>query len=261
MKKLLSFIACLILLFSMPGFAMADGRLSVTGAGMSLSIPDGYYVFTYDTPSEYEGWTKLNLDQDYLIQYFQQNNMYLNAIAPDASQEIVVTQVTGEEQEYLFNLALYEDEVLSESFNELEKEFKAIGAKTGDMSFYTSGEQKYIYFDFFREEAGQKVNSSMYSTIYNGKTLNITMHLYGGEIGENERNLLKSVVDSVEFSEKLEPAGKIYADEESGFKIDWGEVVLSGVYGAVLAAVVSVIMSLAKKKKTGKAQYRGMHEK
>lgn len=253
MKKLLSFAIVVSLLLALPLFATADNRVHVDGAGLSLTLTDDYYVFTQETPDDYIGWEALGIDPDTLKQSMIEDGTYLDSLSQETACEIVITQATNEEREYVFNYALYEDEDLAEIFDAMEEELLRSGITPGEMNIYKSGDVKYIYCQYKLMSDGAPVGSILYSTVYNGQLVTFAFHSYYYEIDDYAHEHFRNIIDSVEFDKKLEPSGPTAADQKAGFTesiVDGAvEGAIKGAGAAVIVALIAGVVGVIKKKK------------
>ncbi len=244
MKRIIALIFVLLSLLLFPIRCMADSTLSVDALGFSVSLPSALYVFTQDTSKSSAVWNAFDLDPSVFVEYLKENNIYLDAIAPDISYEIVI--VGREKQSYkeLFNLNLYEDEQILESLgSSTSSTVESLGVTMESMSIYRVGDIKYFSSLGTQKTDGQIVKIKSYATVVNGKLIQITLRSYTGSISSQQEKIIKQVVDSVCFKEILTKPS--YSSSTSS----GGNILYKAFIGGISALIIGIPAALINSSK------------
>ena len=92
MKKYVVIVLVFIMLFSLalPVRATSE-KYELPELELSLSVPAEYDVFTRDMKKDDPLFAEYDISKDDLLEQFVSGDIYLNAVAPDGDEEIVVT--------------------------------------------------------------------------------------------------------------------------------------------------------------------------
>ena len=251
MKRIIALICVFLSLLLFPIRCMADSTTNVDALGFSVSLPSDLYVFTQDTSKSSTVWKTFDLDPSVFIEFLKDNHIYLDAIAPDVSYEIVI--VGREKQSYkeLFNLNLYEDEqILDLLSSSASSTAESLGLTFESASIYKVGDIKYFSSLGTQKTDGQIVWIKSYASIVNGIFFQITLRSYTGALSSQQEKLIKQVVDSVHFNEILsKPSNSL--STSSG-----GDILYKAVIGGISALIIGIPAALinASKKKHNKEE-------
>ncbi len=177
--------------------------------------------------------------------------MYADAISPYLAYEITTIIRRGENYEGLYNMNRVEsDEELLESMRDgLDEAVEQTGVALENLSVYSSGELKYVYFDLTNEENGLTVYGKSYMTVVNGISVQITLRSYDGSFDGSREALLRAVVDSVQFEQiKSKPASAGLKSEIRNILTD---ALIGGVAGLGFYVVMKIIKRMDRKKADG----------
>lgn len=199
---------------------------------LTLSIPDEYAVITRDTKESDSVFDELRLNAKELLSYFEENGIYLNAIIPDSSEEIVVTMNPNQ----IDNISVLSDTVLSTVISGLQNEYDKYGVSVVSHEIYEHDQVKYVKINY--EDTKQSAYGLQYYTIINGKAMNFTIRSYVGSISSKQEITIKGIVDSIKYDNKPqinsdteETDSFEYRDKESGVEFtmpdNWKEKPLS----------------------------------
>lgn len=134
-SKLLVFILCLTVI--MASFALAANTQTYTldELYMQVSIPTELAVFTRNIAVDDPNLAAIGSDKQSMEEYFNTNNIYLDALAMDASYELVIMMTNSDASQEGFNFNLYDDSELKELEAVLTDGYAKMGI---DVSGYTS---------------------------------------------------------------------------------------------------------------------------
>ena len=241
-----------------------DGMVSVEELYLNIPTPQGWYVFTRDTPADdpaFSVWE--GIDKKYMDQLFEQSSIYYNALEPnDASQEIVVTMVENtdifdwnglSDEEY----QSFADEIMNA---DMEKLTGISGVKYGSFEMVDHPQCKLMKLDERIVNEDEQTALIQYVTIVNGQHLNITLRSYTGVISAADEAAFDQFVQGMQFTEIKEAPFNIISLLKSENLI----VTLSIAGGAVLilvaVIVICVVVGSNKRKKRRLEQMRQEHQ-
>ena len=204
MKKIVSAIITVAILILTPCYCLADSSYSIEELGFSILFPSDLYVITQDTEASSSVWTTLGLDPAVSSNYLKNNDIYINAFAPDFTYEIVVVCKKGQNYREIFNLNLYKDADIRKNLSRrLYSGGESLGIKVFSEEIYKSGDIKFCLFSGTQTSDGQTVYFKSYLTVVNGISVQITLRSYDGVISNQQETLIKSVADSIRFKQIL----------------------------------------------------------
>ncbi len=205
MKKIVLILSVILFITLFPISALADNTVSVEDYGFSVSMPQDYLVLTRDKEQSASVWELFTDEQqEQLMQYYLDNNVYVNAIAPDVSNELVVLVINKQNYKELHNLNAYKDDEILEYFSEsFKSSSEAIGLITDDIQLYKTDDFKFFYTNGNIEIDGQTVFVKTYATVVNGIFLQCNFRSYTGPLSKADEETIKSVVDSIKFKHIL----------------------------------------------------------
>lgn len=244
MKKLLCLTLVLVYFISAaPAVLAADAvTYEVPKLDMTIAAPEGWIVFTQDVDENDPNLALLGADSKALSNYYKENNIYLNMITSDLAVEIVVTMLEDDNSRnvYDFNRVPEADmqsqaESLMQGMQELMKD----QIEYSDCSIYRHKQAAFATFHLTQQLNGSVAYAKQYSTVINGKTINITLHSYAGEITDDLLQVLQNTVDSVVFT-------KVTSKPVS---FDIGGILRAGAIGAVAGGIGGMIIYFIRKGK------------
>ena len=218
MKKYIITVLTIVLVFSMIlPVGAAAAKYVLPELGLSLAIPSEYDVFTRDMDADDPLFSKYNISRDDLMEHFASGSTYLDAVAPDGSEEIVVVMTKNSVEE--FNSL--GDTALMALSSELQKEYENYGLSVSSYDLYHHSQL--IFIRIYFNTADKSTYGLQYYTIYGNKAMNFTLRSYTGPISAAQENTMLSVVDSIcmdSYSSPNSPAGEApaftYTDRETG---------------------------------------------
>ena len=182
--------------------AYAEGQTLYTldEMGITLSVPDRYVTITRDVQEGDEALAAYGMTRDEVLYYMEENHFYLTGYDPTRDQELLVMgkKNSGE------NLNDLSDEYLQLILDEFEKSLSLDHAEALSLNMVQLGGTRWM-------EALVKVSDGSYTlqyyTIYNYQQIYVSLYAYSGPIAEEEQQLLRDVVESVQFSGSNPAAG------------------------------------------------------
>lgn len=188
-------LMCIALLVPISAQATGTTTYDLDQLGMSIDIPDDYDVFTRDTPADDPAYAWYGFTKESFDSLLEERNIYLNAIPPNSSREIVVTMIESTIQSF----HLMSDTTLSFLASTWTDVYEDSGVTCLKYEIYQHQQVKFVKIYISQEDDGQPVYGLQYYTVCNGQAINITMHSYSGELTQADEDSLQEIVDSANF--------------------------------------------------------------
>lgn len=218
MKKFCMLVLTLTLLFvlSPAAFAASSETYRLDDLGMSIDIPSEYIVFTRDIADDDPNLSLLGLNKKDLLASMENINAYLDVWA----------------RNFEFTLGVYDTEI--DDFNLFSDAAliafeSAIADESGEgditvekCELYRHDQTKFIKRYEIWPNGTDTDYCLWYSTVYDGKAIDIVMFSYSGEIGPEEESILQSIVSTVHFDQEPltlpDTEAFLYRDENTGIE-------------------------------------------
>lgn len=185
MKKILTTIIIFILLLAV---TLSVQAVYISDIGISINLPE---EFKYAAQ-------KQEIEDKNAKQYYEENNIYLNATNEEQNKVILVFKLENSITKKINNLDLLEKtdlDILVEQYNKAKQE---LGQKITKQETVTYNEKRYIHSIYEQEKDNTKIVVDEYYTIVNKKAYVFTQNYKNVEINEEE---MKQVINSVAFQE------------------------------------------------------------
>lgn len=206
-KKTLSFFVATIMLAVCCIPAFAAKTYTVEEIGISVDIPDGYYVITRDISPSDSVFSVLGLDYDALMEIMKNGNIYLDAVGENSEEIMLITYpVPGIE-----DLSDFTTEELAEFEEGFISGYETTGIEVLDYQIYETDE--HVYFKVEAYEESNDVYIMQYANVLDGQ-----MYMLGlrslTEITDAQISMMESCVDTVSY-DFLEENAEEYTEAES----------------------------------------------
>ena len=239
MKRLIICFGLTVLLLSLAVVGLCAGQnYSIDALYMHVDVPQDWVVFMRDVDPNDPMLMELGVSKEVLERRYRDKNIYFNAVNREESVEITIAKVDN------YNAAASFVKFSATELNEAARVIAANVENAREGVLYTSYEIyrhpqiNFIVFDLQRNEDGKKAFGRQYYTIINGQVLNITLSSYERVLTENDAQMLREFMQSLEFT-RLQAAPSFNLNSSMGLLIVGG--------GAAL--VVVIILILVKRKK------------
>ncbi len=244
MKKI-CIALCFLVLAILPNTTAlaADTVIELEELDIRVPVPQDWHVITRDTPADDPIFNTLNTDGSALMDYMDENSIYLNAICLSPLSEIVITKIENSEMEDIYDLNLLDDSDLDDLAQSVlgNEQRESTGLVYTDYTVYAHPQARFLVFDFYRTQSGVISYGEQCSTIVNGVMINITMHSYEGPMSASQKSLHQSIVDNTVFTR---------ITEKHGSALDVSSLLKSGLIGGLTAlAAYGVVMLIKRSKK------------
>lgn len=239
---------------------------------MTISVPSDMITFTRDLEENDSNLKELEIINSELQMRLIDEHIYLEAISSDFQYRIFITMLDYSGSQGIFNFNLFSDEDLAKGLAE-EMLSSEVAKKKGiyykDYSIYEDGLVKYIVYNMGHSDESDIVYGIEYSTIYNGKAINITLQSYEEEVTPSLAYILENVVDGIVFTKTLEAPNSI--ESETDAVINPLKMLRDGsiglISGGVLVGILAGLYALSdfvkkkKKRKNGLVNKKSCNEK
>lgn len=220
-KRVYAFLLSFIIIAFLPAECFADNTVKryLPDLGMSIETPGDYYILSRDISSSDPALSFFGFSKSDCISFLEESSIYLDAVDPDVTTEIVVTMT----ENVLSDMNMLPDTTIDALLSSLSDVYSNIGISVTNMEYYQHKQAKFVVLDINQESDTGTIYGVQYYTIYNYKAINVTLHSYDGRVSSSDKSLARSVVDSVVFDSSPitpEPARKtnsfMYTDTETG---------------------------------------------
>ena len=262
MKKIIIVLVIVMCMTSLGSITIAEeGVYYLPEVNMNVKPPADWLVLTRNVQEGDEALVSLQLSRDELLSQYEDFGIYLNAIQLDPLIEVLVIMQESKASRRTFDFTTLSDrklkgiaeEMMSGDIAELVSEFEEVqGVDLGDIDdakysgyeFYSTDQADYIVLDMFQNYAGIAVFTTQYYTMINGQAVSITLKSYAGEVTQEYNDILREVVDSIEYT--------LILDKPKSFLPDFTNLVTLLQLGILIVLVfggLSVVIKLRRDKK------------
>ena len=219
-KRLFSLLLFLVIWIALPSEGFADNNtiLYLTDLGMTIGIPDDYYVLTRDISSSDPALSFLGFTKADCINYLESSNFFLDAVDPNVTTEIVVRMTDND----LPDMNLLPDATIDVLISSISDVYSNNGLSVTSMDYYQHKQAKFIELNINQESDNGNIYGIQYYTIYDYKAISVTLHSYDGHVSDQDKRQARTIIDSIVFDFSPvtpEPAKKtdsfLYTDTET----------------------------------------------
>jgi len=248
LKRTCLFLWFLMVLLLFGSTAYAAGAVcELKELNMKVTIPQGWYTITRDTPKDDSVFTELGVDGGMLLEHMNQNKIYLNAVLKSPLSEIIVTKIENDDIKSIYDLNSLSESKLKQLTDSLmqSEDAKRAGITYTGYTLYSHPQAKFIVLDLTQSISGATVYGRQYLTVINECMINITMHSYEGMMTDDQKNLIQSVVHDVAFTQ---------VNKKPGFQLNRNIILKALLRGALVAGGVTLVLTLIRNVKGRKSK-------
>lgn len=217
MKKLSGMLLALLLIVSLATPALAAStQHEIPQFGLTISIPDGYDVFTRDMAENDPLLQDYGLTRDDVLDILG-TDTYLDALESQGEDEIVMT-LFGDMGMDFGGLG---DEALLMLASSFEKSYEASGITVLSTEAYNHPKLNFMRFHLYIPETN--TYGVQFYTIYDGIALSVTLRTDSAAVTDAQEKKIQSVVDSISIPSYTpekprveETPAFLYTDPETG---------------------------------------------
>ena len=238
--------ACLALCLFLVSASAAGSTYYLSELGMHIDLPEDYIVFTRDTPADDPNFILYGISKEDMDSLLVQQDIYLNAITSTGDAEVVVNMMDSSLED--FNQL--SDSTLKTLASTFTSGYESLGLTLTRSEVYQHSQAKFLKLYFYGPSERGTMYGLQYYTVYDGKSINITLHSFLDEIGADEEGAFLGIVDTVRFDTApqlndppAETEAFVYTDLNTGLSFtvpaNWVEEPLNEEREHITAAFVS----------------------
>ncbi len=263
MKKLICVVAALLVLVcAVPAFAAGEETFEITELNMRVAIPNAEQMMIGVTDGDYnaamsEWLAAQGMTEEDFNAYVKQNMIAFTAMDPSGSYEYSISSMENKDTRYYYDMATLSDAELNEVMGAASGIKEAENISVGEIKKINGNPYLAAETDGLADGTGVWI--SMYSTVKNGKYVYIRLLNYEGPATQEQRDVLKSIVQSAEY-ENIPAVGKTYASEKASnpFSGVGGAAIRGAIFGGAGALVAGLIAWSAGKRKKKRMAAQGV---
>ena len=173
--------------------------------GMSLSLPEEWYVFTEDNLNDNPNYAFINSDKDTMKKHFANNSLAFDCLEPGGKTELSCIINHSFKSNKIVNMknmsindlnsqgkALIKYDYIEEEKNLIYSSYEILD---NDLRFLVLNGTLLDHNDLTTELA----EFIQYTTIVNGENITFQYYSYGDEISLNEKEVSKEIINSIKF--------------------------------------------------------------
>ena len=187
--------------------ALLTGPVRIESIGMEMEVPAEWVTLTQEMAEDDPVFTENHMDGKTMIQNYKDHGILIDSIDMDNRVEFNVT-LSGKDQN-IVNLTQFSDadvQVYAEGLTNTENES---GISFHDYEIYDHDQIRFIAGEAEISNGGEAVGfGEQYYTIVNGNRLCFQMISFGGELSQENKEMFRSMIDSVHF-DSLQEAGDL----------------------------------------------------
>ncbi len=167
---------------------------SINELDMTIDFPASLYVFTRTIDPIDPGLALFNLEKEWLETFFQENNVYLNAISDKVTYEYYVEMTADPEIQGILDFSACNDSYLQTFIKNSKPLYQKSGENYLSTEIYRTEQTAYLKSNSEYNVNGIAVNCISYFTIEDGAAYSIFLLSYDqAPIAEREALLTKAV--------------------------------------------------------------------
>ncbi len=210
----------------------------VSPVNMKISLPDDMYVLTRDIDENAPALKACDITKEDMVKSFKASDIYLRAIKPDFSYDVTVTTVKNADTTTINNLTELDEKELQEVIDNLLEQNVYTGCSKSNFNntLFLSLELEY-------DSSNTKIYGIQEYTIINGTKVVITFQSYSGEMTDEQKSIMNTIMKSVTFKD-IDPRPQVSIDPGSSLITDidvrYIYIIILAVIG--IAALTSMIV-------------------
>lgn len=240
-KRIVCLLLCGALLALLPVCALAAEEYTeytIEELGITLSLPEEYAVFTRNIKKKDPNLEKYGYTKAYLDGYMQQNDLYLIAMDPGNTMQLMVAM----RESTASYLERVDDAALESVLEMVREEYAGGDSEILEMRVFRSGDERYIAAVWGVKSL--KAYYYQYSTSRNGKEYTICMNSYIGKDSDWVRQATERIVQSIQYLEPVQAPEPTKPEDFSAGRYSDDYMTDPGAVLALVALATVVIYSL-----------------
>ena len=200
-----------------PSWADQDGAglsaepVRVESIGMEMQVPEGWVTLTQEMAEDDPVFTENHMDGASMIKNYQENGILIDSLNMENRVEFNVA-LSGKD-ENIIQLTQFSDEDVRIYAEGLTTPDTDNGLSFHDYEIYDHDQLRFIAGEAEIKSNGETMGTGQqYYTIVNGNRLCFQMVSFDGELSQEDRQMFRSMIDSVHF-DSLQEAGALSIKE------------------------------------------------
>lgn len=182
----------------------------------TITLDDSLDIFSHTMAEDDPVLQKYGVPKENIVAAMEEQSACLYAKHPQGEYDITVTT----EDFNAGNLDKYSNEELEELIIEIIRSYDAAGIRFLRSEQYTNSQAKFIKIYTSSPGTPQERYGLQYFTVYNGKSIVVTMQTLNGQMDEEREAVMKQIVDSIALLEDRYAEGPCsYTETVSGMTI------------------------------------------
>lgn len=200
LRKAAAALAALLLIALLPVAASAEAWAT---DDFTLQVPDGMFRFDLSTPVDDPSWALAGIaDPEQKLKDYKEMDALVNFISEDGKTSVQIMQKESDYTKQVYSLALLTEEerekILDELMQSKSDDFKV------ERAYYQGKQVPFYRIQIDGKTETGEAHELLYGTIVNGYALNIDLYVGDADITQDQEDLMRGIVDSLEFAQLLE---------------------------------------------------------
>lgn len=197
LKKASAVLLCaLITLAGVLNVFAAGKTYSIPEASnMQITLPEDMTAVTRSSDANDKYFSLFGIDYNSTMQRFEASNIYLQGMNSNADLTVTVSVQTTDQSTQLVNYNQLESDKLSE----VARNFLSQNEYTACSVDQAVSNAVWLEFDIRVNESGSLIQAYQANTVYEGKSINITLQRNGGNVTAQDYEVFSGIVQSAEF--------------------------------------------------------------
>ena len=162
---------------------------------LEITLPAEFVAFTRGMSPDDPAFAQMDYTPEYMAQILESGELYLDAIAPDGSCEVLVMTI-----DYPYGDLNYFSDVQVEDVLKSRRElFESEGSEWIDGKVIQHYQAKFLEIDYSTKYGLTTLYAREYYTLYDDKIISITMTSMTGELTREQKDILSEIIRNLQF--------------------------------------------------------------
>lgn len=197
-KKAAAALMCAAVICAGVVTAFAEGKAYSIheAADMQITLPDDMTAVTRSSGANDKYFSLFGIDYTTNKEKFESSNIYLQGMNSSSSLTVTVTMTETQDSQNMGNYNLLESDKLSE----VARNFLSQSEYTSCTVDQVQSSIIWLEFNAKVSNGGSTIEAYQANTVYDGKSVNVTLQRNGGNVTEDDYQVFNSIISSVEFN-------------------------------------------------------------
>lgn len=176
-------------------FAAGKAYSIPEASNMQITLPEDMTAVTRSSDANDKYFSLFGIDYNSTMQRFESSNIYLQGMNSSSDLTVTVSVQTTDQSTQLVNYNQLESDKLSE----VARNFLSQTEYTACTVDQVASNAVWLEFDIRVNESGSLIQAYQANTVYEGKSINITLQRNGGNVTVQDYEVFSQIVQSAEF--------------------------------------------------------------